>query len=61
MKKFDGTKPHPVEVEGFMLGDFYKVGQTIDLDWKQSREFRREGRVGEPGAVSGRAAKKGKS
>lgn len=46
---------YPVLIEGFVLQTFRKVGETVEMNPRQAREFIREGRLGEPEA---RAKKK---
>lgn len=58
MQKFEGVKPHPVLIEGFILGAYCQVDDKVDLDCRQAVEFRREGRVGPPeGSASKSVAK----
>jgi len=36
---------YKVAIEGFILGDYKKVGETVTLNERQARDFLREGRL----------------
>ncbi len=50
------AKRYTVEIEGFILGDWYNKGGTVTLTDDQARQFEREGRI-VPEAPKGKSEK----
>ncbi len=48
---------YKVAIEGFILGDYKKVGETVTLNERQARDFLREGRIEDAAKAKKPAAK----
>lgn len=57
MKSNTTVVDYTVAIEGFMIGDYYKVGGTIKLTERQARDFIREGRIADPAKVKAAPAR----